>query len=72
MDGGIAEDSKWQARWEKINFMLTQRYDAPSRKVGKTFVEIVSVEVDMVRAGKWNAERMIVFSIRYPTKRKRR
>ena len=35
LDGVIAEDSKWQARWEKLVFMPTQHYCAPSGKVGK-------------------------------------
>ena len=42
--------------------MPTQRYDAPSGKVGKRFVGILSVELDGVRARKWNAERVIIFS----------
>ena len=61
MDGGIAEDSKWQERWKKIVCMPTQRYDAPSRKVGKIFVVILSVELDGVRARRWDTERVIVF-----------
>ena len=61
LDGRIAEDSKWQARWKKLVCLPTQRYDAPSGKVGKRFVGIVSVELDGVRARKWNTERVIVF-----------
>ena len=61
LDGRIAEDSKWKAQWEKLVCMPTQRYDAPSRKVGKIFVGILSVELDGVRARKWNDDRVIVF-----------
>ena len=61
LNGVIAEDSKWQARWEKLVCMPTQCYDAPSGKVGKIFVVILSVELDGVCARKWNAERVIVF-----------
>ena len=61
LDVGIAEDSKWQVRWKKLVFMPTQRYEAPSGKVGKRFVEILSVEIDGVRDRKWKAERVIVF-----------
>ena len=61
MDGVIAEDSKWQAWWEKLVFMPTQRYDAPSGKVGNIFVGILSIELDGVCTRKWNAERVIVF-----------
>ena len=46
---------------EKLVCLLTQRYDAPSGKVGKRFVGILSVEVDRIHARKWNAERVIVF-----------
>ena len=41
--------------------MPTQIYDVPSGKVGKIFVGILSVELDRVRARKWNAERVIFF-----------
>ena len=61
LDGGITEDSKWQERWEKLIYMPTQRYDAPSGKFGKIFVGILSVELDGVRARKWNTERVIIF-----------
>ena len=61
MDGVIAEDSKWQERWEKLVCMPNQRYNAPSRKVGKTFIGILSVELEGVCDKKWNAERVIVF-----------
>ena len=41
--------------------MPTQHYDAPSGKVRSIFVGILSVELDVVCARKWNAERVIVF-----------
>ena len=41
--------------------MPTQRYDVSSRKSGKRFVGILSVELDGVRARKLNTERVIVF-----------
>ena len=43
LDVGIAEDSKWQVRWEKLVCMPTQQYDTPFGKVGKRFVGILSV-----------------------------
>ena len=43
--------------------MLTQLYDVPYGKVGRRFVEILSVEFDGVRARKWNSERVIVFQL---------
>ena len=60
LDVVIEENSKWQSRWEKLVCMPTQRYDAPSGKVGKRFVVILSVELDGVRVRKWNAKRVIV------------
>ena len=47
---------------EKLVCLPIQRYDAASRKVGKIFVEILSVELDRVPDRKPNAERVIVFS----------
>ena len=41
--------------------MPTQCYDAPSGKVGKIFVGILSVELDRVYTRKWIVERVIVF-----------
>ena len=61
MYGGIEEDGKWQARWEKLVFMPTQRYDVPSGKSGSIFVGILSMELDGLRSSKWNSERTIVF-----------
>ena len=46
---------------EKLVCMPTQRYVAPSRKFGERLVGILSVEIDGVRARKWNSERVIVF-----------
>ena len=43
LDGGIAEDSKWQVWWKKLVCMPTQRYYTSSGKVGKRFVQIMSV-----------------------------
>ena len=46
---------------EKLVCLPIQRYDAASRKVGKIFVEILSVELDRVPDRKPNDERVIVF-----------
>ena len=47
---------------EKIIFMPNQCYDAPSSKVGKRFVGILSIEIDGVCARKWYANRVIFFN----------
>ena len=61
LDGGIDKDSKWQVRWGKLVCIPTQRYDAPSGKVGKRFVLILSVELDRVHGRKWNTDRVVIF-----------
>ena len=61
LDGGIAEESKWQARRKTLVCIPTQHYYALSRKFGRRFVGILSVELDWVCARNWNAERVIVF-----------
>ena len=45
----------------KLICVPTQHYDAPSGKVGKRFLGVLSVELDGVCARKWNAESVIVF-----------
>ena len=44
----------------KLVRMPTQLYDAPSGKVRKRFVVILSVELDGVHSRNWNAEKVIV------------
>ena len=46
---------------EKLVCVPTQRYDAPSGKVRKRFVGILSLEIDEVCARKCNDDRMIIF-----------
>ena len=61
LDGGIKEDSKWQAKCKKIFCMPTQLYYASAGKVRNIFFGIVHVELDGVHARKWNIERVIFF-----------
>ena len=42
--------------------MPNKRYNAPSRKFGKIFIGILSVELYRVRARNWNLDRVVVFS----------
>ena len=37
LDGRINDDGKWKARCKKLVCFLTQRYNAPSGRVGKKF-----------------------------------
>ena len=48
LDGGIPEDGKWQARWEKIVYIPTQLYDLLSGKFGRMFFGILFLELDGV------------------------
>ena len=34
LDGGVKDDSAWQAWWRELAVMPSRRYDAPSGKVG--------------------------------------
>ena len=61
LDGGIKEDRKWQARWEKLVWLETQRYDTPYGQVGEKLISIIAVELGGILDQKWNAEQVIVF-----------
>ena len=39
LDSRIGDNAAWQAWWRDLAFMPSRRYDAPSRKVGRRFVE---------------------------------
>ena len=61
LNEGIAEDSKWQVCGKKFVCMTIQRYYAPSGKVSERSLRIQSVELDGVRARKWNADGVIIY-----------
>ena len=48
MDGGITEDGKWQAKWKKLVYFPTQRYDTPFGKIGRKFVSTLPVDPDVI------------------------
>ena len=41
--------------------IITQRYNTMSRKFGRRVVGTISVDINGVRARKWNSDRVIVF-----------
>ena len=45
MDGGVADDRAWQGWWRDLAVMLSQRYEAPHRKVGRRFVNALVGEL---------------------------
>ena len=47
--------------WENIVCFPTQRYNAPSSRFRIKFVSTISVELDSMRAWKWNYKQVIVF-----------
>jgi hypothetical protein len=63
LDGGIADDAKWQDYHRRLIVYPSQRYDAPSGKVGRRFVESITTLLDGVQTRKWNAERFLLFQM---------
>ena len=63
LNGGVANDSAWQAWWRDLAVMPSRRYDAPSGKVGCRFVGMLGTEMQGVRDRRWNLERFIVFQM---------
>ena len=61
LDGGISEDGRWQKWWRDLAVMPPCRYDAPSGKVGRRFVNVLMREMRGVLVRRWNSERFIVF-----------
>ena len=57
LEGGIREDSVWQAWWRELAFMPSRRYAAPSGRVGRRFVRTLGAELKRVRDRLWNSER---------------
>ena len=61
LDGGVHDNSAWQAWWSDLAVMPLRRYDAPSGKVGRRFVGSMREEMKGVLDRRWNSERFIVF-----------
>ena len=61
LDGGVVDDKVWQARWREVMALPPQRYDVPSGRVGRLFVQAVADELKGVVQRSWNSERFVVF-----------
>ena len=61
LEGGIRDDSTWQAWWRDLAVMPSRRYDAPSGRVRRRFVRTLGEELKGVQDRLWNLERFIVF-----------
>ena len=49
LDGGVVDDRAWQGWWSDLAVMPSQRYKAPSGKVGRRFVNALVGELRGVR-----------------------
>ena len=61
LDGGIQEDGLWQGWWRDLAVMPPRRYNAPSGKVGRRYVNSLALELQGIRDRRCNSERFIVF-----------
>ena len=62
LDGGIADDAKWQKRWKMVVSTSLPLWYAPKGKVGRRFVQLLTSEWRGVRLRQWNLEKPIVFA----------
>eukprot|EP00957_Ditylum_brightwellii_P020871 1574345-Ditylum_brightwellii.AAC.1 len=44
----------WQCRWSQLTAMLSKPYDVPKGPVGRWFIEVYTLLVDMCIKRKWN------------------
>ena len=49
LDGGVTDDSAWQAWWRDLAVSPLRRYDAPSGKFGRRFVGTLGAELQGMR-----------------------
>ena len=63
LDGGICNNSAWQAWWHDLAVIPLRHYDAPSGKVGQRFVGTFGAELKGVRDRLWNLEWFIVYQM---------
>ena len=60
LNGGVRNDSAWQAWWRDLAVMPSRCYDVPSEKVGRRFFGTLGEEMKGVWDRRWNSERFIV------------
>jgi len=63
LDGGIANDPKWQEHWRSLIVYPSQTYDAPKGAVGRCYVEKVADLMEAIMDQKSNREKLIVFAL---------
>ena len=63
LDGGVADDGMWQARWNRVLQHHPKNYSVPKGRVGNRFLTRLIAEFQGVRERAWNSERIIVFIV---------
>ena len=63
LDGGIKEDDKFQANWEKLVCLPIQHYNTPYSRVVRRFIAIFGVEINVIQARNWKADQVIAFQL---------
>ncbi len=58
--GGVADDSTWQRRFDRLATIKTRQYALPSGAVGKEFLALFVDEWNGIRNRTWNSERPLV------------
>ena len=62
LDGGVAEDSAWQARWKRLVSLVGLRfYSVPKGQVGRRFLHMLVLEWQGVLKRDWNSEKPLAF-----------
>ena len=59
--GDIKDNDKWQMRFRSLVELPLHLYDLSNDSTGKSFIRILSDELDGVRGRKWNMERPLCF-----------
>ena len=61
LHGDIKDDDEWQKRYRSLVELPLQLYDLPNGSIGKSFIRILSDELDGVRDRKLNMERPLCY-----------
>ena len=62
MDGGVADDSVWQLRYDRVVAHPHPMYNPPKGGLGHRVVSTMAKEFTGVRERKWNSERPLIFA----------
>ncbi len=62
LDGGVADDSIWQRRYNWVVAHLHPMYNPPKGGLGQRVVLTMAREFGGVRKQRWNSERALIFA----------